>query len=167
MPGFFDAAMLTACAIIGAVGGHKLRLPAPTFLGPLILAAATHLAGITEGLPPPDLVNAAQVVLGTILGCRFFGIAPGTVLRAGLLSLGATLITLALAFVASLAMRHWAGVSLDQAMLALASGGLTGMGLIGLAIQADVAFVALHHVWRILVAIVVAPPLLRGFLAKR
>ena len=166
MPGFFDAALLTACAIIGAVGGHKLRLPAPIFLGPLNLAAATRLAGITEGLPPPDLVNAAQVALGTILGCRFFGIAPGTVLRRTSQPWG-QLITLALAFVASLAMRHWAGVSLDQAMLALAPGGLTEMGLIALSIQADVAFVALHHVWRILVAIVVAPPLLRGFLAKR
>ena len=31
------------------------------------------------------------------------------------------------------------------------------MGLIALAIQADVAFVALHHVVRILVVIVLAP----------
>jgi uncharacterized membrane protein AbrB (regulator of aidB expression) len=35
------------------------------------------------------------------------------------------------------------------------------MGLIALAIQADVAFVALHHVVRILVVIVVAPAFAR------
>ncbi len=54
-----------------------------------------------------------------------------------------------------------AGVSLDQALLALAPGGLTEMGLIALAIQADVAFVALHHVARILVVLVVAPLFVR------
>ena len=167
MPGFFDAAVLTACAVVGAFGGRNLRLPAPSFLGPLILSAATHLAGITDSVPPPLLVNAAQVALGTILGCRFLGIAPRTVLRAGLLSLVATLITLILAFAAALAMRYWAEVSLDQAMLALAPGGLTEMGLIALAINADVAFVALHHVLRILVVIVVAPLLLRAFPTDR
>ncbi|CAN1522859.1 AbrB Putative ammonia monooxygenase [Paracoccaceae bacterium] len=167
MPGLFDATLLTACAVFGSLGGKALRLPAPTFLGPLILSAVTHMAGVTDGVPPPVLVNAAQVALGTILGCRFLGIAPATVLRAGLLSLGATLITLALALVAGLAMQHWARVSLDQALLALAPGGLTEMGLIALAIHADVAFVALHHVARILIVLVVAPVLLRVFLAGR
>lgn len=157
LPGPVDAALLTACAILGALGGRKLRLPAPSFLGPLILSATVHLAGITDSLPPPVLVNAAQVALGTILGCRFLGIAPQAVLKAGILSLMATLITLTLALVAALVMRHWTGVSLDQALLALAPGGLTEMGLIALAINADVAFVALHHILRILVVIVIAP----------
>ena len=160
--GLADAAILTACAVLGAVLGTRLRLPAPTFLGPLILSAAVHLAGYTESAPPGLLVNAAQVVLGTILGCRFLGIAPVMLARAGLLSLGSTVLTLALALLAGLAMGQLAGVSLDQSMLALAPGGLTEMGLIALAIQADVAFVALHHVVRILVVIVLAPLLARA-----
>jgi uncharacterized protein len=158
--GPLDAAVLAACAVLGAVVAARLRLPAPTFLGPLILSAAVHMAGVTESAPPALMVNAAQVALGTILGCRFFGIAPQVLARAGLLSLGATVLTLLLALGAGLAMRHLAGVGLDQALLALAPGGLTEMGLIALAINADVAFVALHHVVRILIVIVVAPPLL-------
>jgi uncharacterized protein len=155
--GLADAAILIASAALGAVLGIKLRLPAPTFLGPLILSAAVHLAGITESAPPTLLVNAAQVVLGTILGCRFVGIAPAMLARAGLLSLGSTVLTLALAGVAGLAMGRVAGIDLYQALLALAPGGLTEMGLIALAIHADVAFVALHHVARILVVLVLAP----------
>lgn len=116
-----------------------------------------HLAGFTESAPPMLLVNAAQVVLGAILGCRFLGIAPVMLARAGLLSLGSTVLTLALALAAGLAMGRAAGVGLDQALLALAPGGLTEMGLIALAIHADVAFVALHHVARILVVLVLAP----------
>jgi uncharacterized protein len=159
--GAFDGFVLATSAVAGAVIGHKLRLPAPTFLGPLILSAAVHLAGVTESAPPPVLVNAAQVALGTILGCRFLGIPPRAVLRAGLLCLGATILTLGLAFGAALAMNRWADVGLDQGILALAPGGLTEMGLIALAINADVAFVALHHVARILIVIVVAPMLFR------
>lgn len=155
--GLGDAAILIASAVLGAFLGTRLGLPAPTFLGPLILSAAVHLAGFTESAPPPLLVNAAQVVLGTILGCRFLGIAPVMLARAGLLSLGSTILTLALAGAAGLAMGRAAGVGLDQALLALAPGGLTEMGLIALAIHADVAFVALHHVARILVVLVLAP----------
>jgi hypothetical protein len=159
--GALDALVLLACAVVGAVLGKGLRLPAPTFLGPLVLSAAAHLAGITASVPPDLLVNAAQVALGTILGCRFLGIAPATVLRAGLLSLGATGLTLVLAVLGALAMHHAVGVGLDQGLLALAPGGLTEMGLIALAINADVAFVALHHVVRILVVILAAPVLFR------
>jgi uncharacterized protein len=155
--GLADAAILTVSAVLGAVLGTWARLPAPTFLGPLILSAAVHLAGFTESAPPALLVNAAQVVLGTILGCRFLGIAPVMLARAGVLSLGSTVLTLALAAAAGLAMGRAAGVDLDQALLALAPGGLTEMGLIALAIQADVAFVALHHVARILVVLILAP----------
>jgi uncharacterized protein len=159
--GIGDAAILVACAVLGGVLGLRLHLPAPTFLGPLILSAAVHLTGITHSAPPSLLINAAQVALGTILGCRFLGIAPQTVLRAGLLSLGATALTLILAAAGAWAMLAGAGVGVDQGMLALAPGGLTEMGLIALAIHADVAFVALHHVVRILVVIVLAPALLK------
>ncbi|MBL9051448.1 MAG: AbrB family transcriptional regulator [Tabrizicola sp.] len=159
--GVADAALLAASAVIGAALGIRLRLPAPTFLGPMILSAAAHLSGLTSSAPPNLLVIAAQVVLGTILGCRFLGIAPAMLWTAGILSLGATALTLALAVIAGLAMRASTGIGLDQALLALAPGGLTEMGLIALAIHADVAFVALHHVVRILVVIVVAPVLIR------
>ncbi|MBN8631939.1 MAG: AbrB family transcriptional regulator [Rhodobacterales bacterium] len=159
--GLSDAAALIACAVAGAFLGPKLRLPAPAFLGPLILSAAIHMAGITESAPPAVLINAAQVILGTILGCRFLGIDTRMLFRAGLLSLGATVLTLSLAVAGAYAMQTSAGVGLDQALLALAPGGLTEMGLIALAIHADVAFVALHHIVRILVVIVLAPVLLR------
>jgi hypothetical protein len=154
---WIDAALLLASAIAGSVIGRTLRFPAPTFLGPLLLSAAAHLAGLTESAPPRLLVNAAQVLLGTVLGCRFLGISARTVAPAAALALGATLLTLGLAFIAGLAMGMVAGVAPDQALLALAPGGLTEMGLIALAIHADVAFVALHHVVRILFVIVLAP----------
>ncbi len=158
-----DAVLLAGCAVLGALAGPRLRLPAPTFLGPLILSAVVHLTGLTTSLPPSALVIAAQVALGTILGCRFQGIPLVSLARAAALSLGATILTLILAVAAGLAMQQAGGVGLDQALLALAPGGLTEMGLMALAIHADVAFVALHHIARILIVIVGAPLVLRWF----
>jgi hypothetical protein len=152
-----DALLLLALAGVGSLVGKRLRFPAPTFLGPLLVSAVLHLTGLTASAPPGLLVNAAQVMLGTILGCRFLGISARTVLPAAALALGATLLTLGLAFGAGLAMGHVAGIAPDQALLAMAPGGLTKMGLIALAIHADVAFVALHHVVRILFVILLAP----------
>lgn len=163
---WLDAVLLLASAIVGSLIGIWLRFPAPTFLGPLLVSAVIHLAGFTESAPPGLLVNTAQVLLGTVLGCRFLGISVRTILPAAGLAIGSTLLTLALAFVAGLAMGQVAGITPDQALLALAPGGLTEMGLIALAINADVAFVALHHVVRILFVIVLAPVAFRLLMAR-
>ncbi|TAG22378.1 MAG: AbrB family transcriptional regulator [Rhodobacterales bacterium] len=162
-----DGLLLLGSAVIGSVIGQKLKFPAPTFLGPLLVSAILHLAGTTESAPPGLLVNIAQVLLGTVLGCRFLGISPSTLIPAAVLALGATTLSLGLALLAGLSMGHLAGISLDQALLALAPGGLTEMGLIALAIHADVAFVALHHVMRILFVIVLAPLTFRLLLSRR
>ena len=55
---------------------------------------------------------------------RPVSIAPVMLWTAGLLSLGATVLTLLLALGAGLVMRSLTGVGLDQALLALAPGGL-------------------------------------------
>lgn len=108
---WLDAALLLASAVLGSLVGQRLRFPAPTFLGPLLVSAVLHLAGLTESAPPALLVNTAQVLLGTILGCRFLGISVRTVVPAAALAIGATLLTLALAFAAGLAMGLLAGIA--------------------------------------------------------
>lgn len=156
-----EALLLLAAAIIGSVLGARLRIPAPTFLGPMVVSAALHLSGLSESAPPALLVNMAQVILGTVLGTRFRGMAVSALAPAALLALGATGLTLTIALSFAWVMEHWLGIDAGEALLALAPGGLTEMGLIALAIHADVAFVALCHVFRILVVIISAPVLSR------
>lgn len=155
----WDAGLLVGCAVIGAYGGARLKLPAASFLGPLILSAVVHAGGWSESAPPASVVIAAQVILGTILGCRFLGMRIRVIARAAALAAGSTLATLAIALAFALLIHGLIGISTEQVILALAPGGLTEMGLIALAIDADVAFVALHHVVRILIVLVMARPL--------
>ncbi|MEH7829533.1 AbrB family transcriptional regulator [Gemmobacter denitrificans] len=156
-----DMGWLAGAALVGTGIGLWLRLPAPTLLGPMLVSALLHLTAITESAPPGELVIAAQVILGTLLGCRFTGIRAAALLPALALSLGATLVMLAIALGFALSLQALTGQSADQLLLAYAPGGLTEMSLVALALQAEVAFVAAHHVLRILVVIVAAPLLFR------
>ncbi len=156
-----DLMLLAAAAVIGSAAGLALRLPAPTLLGPMILSAALHLTEVTRSAPPAEVVILAQIVLGTVLGCRFVGIRARALVPAMGLSLGATLVMLALAFGFALGLQRLTGLSADQVLLAYAPGGLTEMSLVALAMHAEVAFVAAHHVVRILLVIVAAPLIFR------
>jgi membrane AbrB-like protein len=159
--GWTDLMILAAAAVVGSLLGRLARLPAPTLLGPMVLSAALHLTEVTKSAPPAELVVMAQVILGTILGCRFAGISARSLLPAAALSLGATVVMLGLALGFALALQWLTGQNADQILLAYAPGGLTEMSLVALALHAEAAFVATHHVVRILLVIVAAPVLFR------
>ena len=161
-----DVAVLLACGVLGSGAAIWLRVPAPTLIGPMLLSAGVHATGITAGSPPRELVIAAQVFLGTIMGCRFLGSEPRAIFQALKLSLGATVLTLAVTLVFALSFHTLFDQTISQVVLAYAPGGLTEMSLVALAMQAEVAYVALHHIVRILMVIAIAP-LLMHWLNKR
>jgi len=165
-----DMALLLACAVLGALAGRRLRLPAGELVGPMVASALIHVTGLVTLPPPSVLVNVAQIVIGTILGCRFLGSTLARTGRDLALCAGATLTMLA-ATVAFAALAHLlTGTATSQAALAFSPGGLTEMSLIALAMGQDVAFVATAHVARIVLVIFLAPAIfawLRPRLARR
>lgn len=162
-----DYLLLLFCGVAGFALGRVLRLPAYHILGPMIVSAALHLAGILTLGPPSDLVSIAQLFLGTIIGCRFVGVAPSRIGRSLLLGAGATLIMLAITLVFAAALHALTGQSTVQVLLAFSPGGLAEMSLVALAIEADVAFVALHHLARITLILLAAPILFRIWQPRR
>ncbi|WP_226341278.1 AbrB family transcriptional regulator [Gemmobacter serpentinus] len=163
-PGWLDLAMLGLAAVIGSWVGIKLRLPAPTLMGPMVVSAILHLVNLTQSAPPAVLVIGAQIILGTILGSRFQGMKARVLLPALGLSFVATLAMLGMALGFALVLERLTGQSSEQILLAYAPGGLTEMSLVALALHAEVAFVALHHVVRILMVIGCAPIVFRLWL---
>ena len=159
--GVQDIGILVTCGVVGVFAGIRLRLPAPTLLGPMLLSGIAHATGLTSSAPPPGLVIAAQVALGTMMGCRFLGVAARDVARALVLSAAATVMMLVLALGFAVALHALLGLDRSLVLLAFAPGGLSEMSLVALAMQAEVAFVALHHVVRIVLVIAFAPLVLR------
>lgn len=154
--GPIDLVVLGACAVLGSALGLGLKLPAPTFIGPMTLSAVAHMTGLTYGSPPLFLVIAAQIVLGVIVGCRFKGSQLQDVFHALKLAVVSTTIMMAVAASFAWVVHFPTGHSSAQLLLAYAPGGLNEMSLITLAIQEDVAFVATHHLFRIVVLLTIA-----------
>lgn len=156
LPGEF---WLIGCGIAGVLVGHWLRLPGKVLLGPMLVSAAVHIVGLSDSAPPGEVVIVAQLVLGVTIGCRFVGTARSVILRILLLSLGSTVIllgfTLGFAWLVSLVSSH-GHVPL---MLAYSPGGLAEMSLIALTLHTEVAFVAAHHIIRIMLVMMSAGPI--------
>lgn len=162
-----DWLILTGCAIIGAPLAKALHLPAATIFGPMLLSGAAHILQLVSLPPPSLLIILAQVVIGTVLGCRFIGASVREVgwdLVLGLLS-ALTMLTVALLFAGLVS---WlTNVQITQAFLAFSPGGLAEMSLLALAMGQDVAYVSVLHVVRITLVIGGAGWVFRGISGSR
>lgn len=147
---------IAACGVLGAFVGRWLKLPARFLLGPMLLSAAIHVSGISDFQIPYQIIIVAQVMLGTLIGCRFVGTPPAEILRILLLSVLLILVLLAV-LVLIVELGEYLGVGdPKQLLLAYAPGGMTEMSLVALSVNADVAFVSVHHIARIALVLILA-----------
>jgi membrane AbrB-like protein len=161
-----DYAVLIACGIVGAVAGRLLRLPASFMMGPMIVSAIAHLGGLTSSQPPGVLIAAAQVVVGTGIGCRFVGAAFDRLHKEMAASIGAAVILIGCAVVFAKITVALTGLNLDATVLSYAPGGFAEMSLIGLALGIEIAMVATHHLFRLFLIIFSGPFIFRFFLRR-
>lgn len=157
----FDLMVLTFCGVAGFVLAKLARLPAAAVLGPMIFSAAFHMGGLTSAKPPSELVAAAQVVVGTTIGCRFAGVDMRLVGRTILASIGSTIILVAGGLLFAVMLHPITGLPTIGLFLAYAPGGVAEMSLIALALSIDAALVATHHIVRIFFIVVCTPLLFR------
>lgn len=140
--------------LAGILAGHLLRLPARYMFGPLLVSAVVHFFQFSDFVLPTVLVSAAQIVIGSTIGCRFTGTAPRLILKVIGLSVGSTIMLFAITFGFAFFIARLSDESFASVLLAYSPGGLAEMSLIALAFSGEVAFVVLHHIIR--VGIVVA-----------
>lgn len=152
-----EAALLLACLVLGQIAWKLLRIPAGAVVGPMLVSAAAHGTGLIHGQVPPELVAVAQWIMGASLGLRFAGLPRRRLVQA----VAAALVQMALcAVVLALAMvlvQPLTEVPAEVLILAFSPGGVVEMGLIALSIGANPVFVTVHHVFRIMVSVVVLP----------
>lgn len=154
--GLRDGAILLACAALGWWGAARLRMPAAVLAGPLALSALAHVIGLTEAAPPGWMVILTQGVMGTALGARFSGFERRQLVKALWLSVFSVVCVLGLAALFALLLAAPAGEPTPAVLLAFAPGGISEMSLVALSLQLAVVFVTLHHLIRIVLAVIVA-----------
>lgn len=161
-----DLLILGVCGIAGYLAARMLKIPAAAIVGPMVLSAAVHLAGWTAAKPPLELIAAAQVVVGAAIGCRFAGVTLRLIGRTLAAAAGGSVVLFAATLAFALLLSGITGLQGEALVLAFAPGGLAEMSLIAIAMGADAAFVATHHIVRIFLIVVFAPAAFR-FIKRR
>ena len=157
-----DWAILILAGALGAVLGYRARLPAFMVTGPFVVSALVHYMGWVEGGPPGWLISLTQLVIGTSLGARFAGRSP-RILVHGLQLAGINVAAmLVLSTLAAFALHGIVGERWEAVFLAFAPGGLAEMALVALSLEISVIYVTVHHILRIILAVLIA----RGLAAR-
>lgn len=162
-----DWLILGLAAVVGTFAGKHLRLPAKQLLGPMILSGLAHATGLVTVPPPTLLVIAAQLVIGTTLGCRFVGMSLQHIAKDLGLGVLSSLSMIVVAVGYAWVVHATTLLPMEQAFLAYSPGGLAEMSLLALALHQDVAYVAVTHVVRIVLVIALAMPAFRWATGRR
>lgn len=153
---FFDIVVLTAAAVLGYWGGARLGIPAAVITGPLFLSGVAHATGLTAAAPPDWMILVTQWVVGTSLGTRFAGMQPARLRLALGLSVLAILPSMLVAALFGLGLAGMTGEPASAVVLAFAPGGISEMALVAISIKLSAVYVTLHHILRIVLAVLVA-----------
>jgi membrane AbrB-like protein len=149
-------AVAVCCAVTGFIF-TRLRVPAGYALGAMAASMAARFSGLFEGAMPPWLLLIAYVLIGGVIGSRFAGISLDEFRRAAVGGLIATLMTVAIVTVIAIGASLLVEMPFGQIWLGLAPGALEGMGALGIALGFDTAFIAAHHVFRLLLLTIAIP----------
>lgn len=160
----FDAGGLALLLGLGTLAGfvaRLLRAPTAFMLGPLLLTIGLTVNGLELSSMPSPLVNAAQVLLGCVLGSRFErGLLRAAPRYVAALAVSVTL-TLVLAALVGWIIAIGSGAYLGSALLAAAPGGIAEMSITAKVLKIGVAYVTAAHVVRYLIVVLLTVPVFR------
>jgi hypothetical protein len=168
-PGWAAGLLFTAvCAVVGVAFGRFTHLPVGALLGPMLVAAAIDLAGLSHAAStPPLLESVAFVVIGLQVGISFTRESLRTVGRALPTALAIIVgLVLGCAGLGALLARA-AGVGELDAYLATTPGGLYAVLATATDSGADATFVLAVQVLRLFVMLLTAPLVARWLRGAR
>lgn len=152
-------AFSVACFLIA----HKTRLPSALLLIPLLLSGLVHVLDIVSVTVPSPAYLVAQIIIGAGLGIRFSDYDVASIVRDGWAAL---LIGAAMAVISFSVTIVTAGYfQLDGAplLLAMLPGGAPELGVVAISLNIDPAFVATHHMIRVMLIAFSLPLIIRLF----
>ncbi|MBA3520196.1 MAG: AbrB family transcriptional regulator [Rhizobiales bacterium] len=164
--GPLDLVILLAAGIVASLVMERLRFPGGWMLGGLTSAAILFLGGWVEGGLPGFVVIPCTIAIAAIAGSRFrpgdLAILPH-IARPALVAFA---IAIAISGLAAGAVSFLFGINFVQTLIAFAPGALETLIILATQMNIDPAYVAAHHVVRLL-ALVAAVPLLSRWLRRR
>ncbi|MHA1165635.1 MAG: AbrB family transcriptional regulator [Alphaproteobacteria bacterium] len=161
-----EVLILIVCGAGGYWGAKRIGISGAAIFGPMLANGALHMLGLAEARVPVVLVNAAQLVIGVHIGCQFAGITMRELLSTVTIAFGYAIALMVGAAVFTVLVVWATGIDLYAVALAYAPGGQPEMNLIALVLDFDPAYVALHHLLRVMVIVFGAQFVISWFVRK-
>ncbi len=158
-----ELAIMALAAIVGWKGGERINLFGASILGPMIVTGALSLAGVIHFRPPAEAILAAQFFIGIGIGVGYVGVTAFELRRhvmAGVVFV-LLLAVLAAGFTEVVVLLGLADPV--NGFLAFAPGGQAEMTVLAIIVGADLGYVIVHHLTRVLLVITGAPLAARLF----
>lgn len=159
------ALFLTALAV-----GYLLelkRIPAGFLIAGVIVSGLSHYFGLLSGQPQPLFLLIGFVVTGAVVGSRFSFINLAEIRRLLLASLTIVVTSIFVSALFAAIVSSTLGLPLGQVWVAFAPGGVEAMAAMALAMGYDSAYVAVHHLYRIIVLLILLPVLLSALQSSK
>jgi uncharacterized protein len=146
-------------AVAGTWGAIRLRIPAASLLGPMVLGAVLHGTGIVRITVPPVVLDAAYVAIGLAIGLLYTRATVRYVLRVLPPLVLSTVVLIGLCCASAALLVATVHVDALTAYLATTPGGLDSVTVIALGSGANVPLVLAVQALRVFVVILTGPPL--------
>lgn len=162
--GLYDICMLIALGISGAIFGKKINMPAAYLIGPMIISMIAFASGIIESKPPDELLKFVQVVVGASIGFTFRGVKLKEIIKTLIGTLGHFVILAFITTIFILLVHLTLGFPMLSILLAFSPGGQTESNLIAILVAANVPYITLHHILRLIIVFNLAPLFAKRYL---
>ncbi len=162
-----ELALMVAAALIGWKGGERIGLFGASILGPMIVTAALSLAGLIHMRPPAEAILTAQLFIGMGIGVHYVGVTLRDLRHAVASGVAFVLILAAMAALFTEIVILTGLARPVEAFLAFAPAGQAEMTVLAIVAGADLGYVILHHLTRIILVIIGAPLAARVFAVNR
>lgn len=149
-----EVALLIVCGVAGYRGALRLGISGAAIIGPMLANGTVHILGLAEARAPVELVNAAQLAIGIHIGCQFAGITTRELTTTVAIAFGYAMLLIAGAGLFTVIVVWATGIDQNAVALAFAPGGQPEMNLVALVLNFDPAYVALHHLLRVMVIVI-------------
>lgn len=153
----YQIMMFVTLAITGFVCATFIRLPMPHLLGPLLFSTLFHLMGWIDLPRVNEFVILAQLTIGGGIGARLSKVPFKELFGYLKDALANTTLIISAYILSALLIAKITATSFLSVWLAFVPGGLYEVTLLAVIFGFDVAFVALHHLIRIILVIASIP----------
>jgi len=152
-----DSVVIILISFVAGMSVSRWKIPASFLLAGMLISGVGHYLGVVTGRPPDSIIFIGFTVTGSMVGARFSSIPRQDLKRLLLASLSAVLISGSLSLMFAIPVARILGIPYGQVFVAFAPGGVEAMAAMAIALGYDPAYVATHHLFRIILLFFLLP----------